>query len=247
MEAFHGESFTLLQHNGFYYIFTAEFRGQPLDFNMRIVVLRSRSRHEPFGPFDVVSEIARMDPKLLKVTDFNQTCSGSYCTHKDFGTPARTIFSTEFTCTNPNEKNASPWAPYPVFDAKKNRWKVYSVTYACDFREQVLCGEANIFLYESLVEGFAAGVAGPWTRKNIAVGPSACPKDVEVFKNATRWGSVSHEAEDFVDELSVYDVVSATGRTTSYAAFAGAAHFLAVSDDLSGPWRVTNTSFKDAI
>lgn len=136
--------------------------------------------------FAFVSEISKTKRELWQLSSFSQTCGASYCPEKNQSS-AKVKFTQEFECLDKNEKNGAPWAPIPLFDRVKKQWKVYSVTYACDFTEQVLCGEANIHFYES-----AAGrnpedsVKGPWLYKGIVVGPSASDIDVNMHQNATK-------------------------------------------------------------
>lgn len=133
----------------------------------------------------------------------------------------------EYEC-DPSDLLASPWAPFPIFDATEDRWHVLFVSYMCDATWMVSAGGGNIFGARSTHPG-RAGIEGPFETYGIVIGPNASDDE-------KRWGSADHQSSKYVDAIAPFML-----RNGSYAAFVGEDHYLAIAMAASGPWQVSNS------
>ena len=223
--------------NGTTYLFTAEFRGWPVNANMRLGLWKSNS------VFDAAS----------------WTRVGTVADASSAGDPT-SVATWNKTCDKDNLK-ASPWAPFPVFDSTEDRWHVHWVSYACDMSWAVRVGIGNLMGAASTVHG-RDGIEGPYetyAENSVIIGPNA------TAPNATRWGSLSDCARCHTDAPApVYCAVPPcqfdNGKTGAaicagpfslspatdpppsaaarFVAFVGLDHDLAWAPSMRGPWTI---------
>ena len=100
---------TIRMPNGTTYLFTAEFKGWPVNANMRLGLWRTDANVTIVDSWRRVGTVAGAESQGndTSLASWNKTCSRT-------------------------NLNASPWAPMPIFDDIENRWHVHWVSYACD-------------------------------------------------------------------------------------------------------------------
>ena len=226
------------QADGSLWLFTAEFKGLPVNANMRIAIWRSNSTAAGAkrGGWERISTLAESkgDPG-----DWNATCSSANLA-------------------------AAPWAPFPVYDNSpgEGRWHVHWVSYSCDLSWCVRSGIANIMGAASTVPG-RDGIAGPYVLyagNGVVIGPNA---SVVAGSTATRFGDLSSCAVCHVppapgrsvppfcatppclfDNGKTGAAISAgpfalpVGAAARFASFVGLSHHVAWADTMRGPWTV---------
>ena len=141
----------VVRANGAIYLFTAEFKGWPVNANMRIAIWRGTSS-------DGSANVSLAD-------DNNQRQQRQYA-WKRVSTLAESVGNSSSiaawnaTCSRDNLQ-ASPWAPFPVFDEVEDVWHVHWVSYACDLSWTVRVGIGNVMGAVSMVRG-RGGIEGPY-------------------------------------------------------------------------------------
>eukprot|EP00747_Dinoflagellata_sp_TGD_P025367 gnl/TRDRNA2_/TRDRNA2_131203_c0_seq1.p1 gnl/TRDRNA2_/TRDRNA2_131203_c0~~gnl/TRDRNA2_/TRDRNA2_131203_c0_seq1.p1 ORF type:complete len:549 (+),score=78.85 gnl/TRDRNA2_/TRDRNA2_131203_c0_seq1:106-1752(+) len=220
---------------GIYWLFTAEFRGQPVNAYMAIASYTAPSILGPWKRKETIVEPGQRFPMAF----YNQQCNQHWCSWQN-ATKKAYSYAATYYC-NPNILMSAPWAPIPVYDREEERWHLHFVGYKCDFRQITLCGTANIFGARSRKKG-KKGIKGPWELyskaysrapsggavADVVLGPDASPD-----LGGTTWGE-RNRTERFVDQMTTYDL----GEGRGYAAFVGVNHYLATADHVSGPWTV---------
>ena len=171
---FEGGRVVRTSRRGTLYYFTAEFQGWPINANMRLAIWRSTNRTA--GPWERRSTIIASVGDNSSIAAWNKTCSR-------------------------HNLLASPWAPFPVFDADDNRWHIHAVSYACDLSWVVRVGVGNIVGFRSTVAGEEAGIEGPYelyTGNGVVIGPSAAATAVysssaPPLVHPLRWGDLTRD------------------------------------------------------
>jgi hypothetical protein len=226
------------QPDGSVWLFTAEFKGLPVNANMAIAIWRANSTTAAMtqGGWERVTTIAESagDP-----ADWNKTC--------------RT-----------DNLAASPWAPFPVYDDSpgEGRWHVHWVSYACDLSWVVRVGIGNIMGASSTVAGIG-GIAGPYelyAHGGVVMGPNA---SAAPGSTATPFGDLGSCAVCHVAPaagaalppfcatppclfdngktgaaISVGPFALPASSSARFASFVGLSHHLAWADSMRGPWTV---------
>jgi len=160
------------------------------------------------------------------------------------------------TCSADNFE-ASPWAPFPIYDHKEGFWHVLWVSYGCDLSWVVRVGVANIFGARSTVPG-VDGLSGPYQSYGIIIGPNA------TNSSALRWGDLSECSACFDASVDIADRPTICGTDScswdntktgqaiaispwvravdddTFLAFLGTTHVLASAPNVKGPWTVWN-------
>lgn len=222
-------------HNGIYWIFTAEMQREPINSAMRLAIWRSADK-SPTGKWVRHGTIAESN-QTFPLVYYNQQCNDPWCQWKNATKDTLTYYAV-YKC-DPNDLLASPWAPVPVFDEGDDRWHVLFVSYQCDFTKLVRCGTGNIFGARSTTAG-KEGIGGPYELYNsrgadgIVLGPNATAA-------GTRWGDAGRGV-NFVDQMGVFSL----GKDKGYAAFTGASFNVATAPSVRGPWKVSSQGLSKA-
>lgn len=214
-------------HNGTYWIFTAEMQREPINSAMRVAIWRSVDNN-PAGKWVRHGTIAESN-QTYPMIYFSQQCNQPWCEWKNASKTALSYYAV-YKC-DPNDLLASPWAPVPVFDDGDDHWHVLFVSYQCDFTTLVRCGTGNIFGARSVVAG-RDGIGGPYELSSrgphgIVLGPNATA-------TGTRWGDAGR-GERFVDQMGVFSL----GDGKGYAALTGMSFNVATAPSVRGPWKIS--------
>ena len=214
------EGGSVVRTNGTDWLFTAEMFRAPVDANMRCAMWRRPiDKNGQFERHGTIVSSNQTFPLIM----FEQQCNEAWCPWQ--GATENTLaMRLQYEC-DPTDLLASPWAPQPIFDHQEGTWHILFVSYGCDATQLVTAGVGNIWGARSEVKGFE-GIGGPYHVYGIVMGPNAT--DV-----AHIWGDAGRTAK-YVDQIVPFQLPNGT-----YAALVGSvATWLAVADNVNGPWTV---------